>query len=56
MISSMMEFLKKATNSDLLPTNIIAGENDASGLINSYNQLVLDRNRILKTATTLTLL
>lgn len=53
MIASMMEFIKKATNSDLLPTNIIAGESDASGLINSYNQLVLDRNRILKTATIL---
>lgn len=51
MISSMMEYIKKITNSDLLPTNIISGENDASGLINSYNTLILDRNRILKTAT-----
>lgn len=51
MISSMMEYIKKVTNSDLLPTNIISGQNDASGLINSYNQLILGRNRILKTAT-----
>ena len=51
MISSMMDFINKVTNSDLLPTNIISGENDASGLINSYNTLILDRNRILKTAT-----
>lgn len=51
MISSMMEHIKKVTNSDLLPTNIISGENDTSGLINSYNSLILDRNRILKTAT-----
>jgi tyrosine-protein kinase Etk/Wzc len=51
MISSMMEYINKVTNSDLLPTNIISGENDASGLINSYNTLILDRNRILKTAT-----
>jgi hypothetical protein len=35
----------------LLPTNIVAGEGDASGLISSYNQLVLDRNRVLKSAT-----
>jgi len=51
MIASMMEYIKKVTNSDLLPTNIITGENDASGLISSYNTLILDRNRILKTAT-----
>jgi tyrosine-protein kinase Etk/Wzc len=50
-VSSMLDFIKKSTNSDLLPTNIISGEGDASGLISSYNQLVLDRNRILKSAT-----
>ena len=50
-VSSMLDFMKKSTNSDLLPSNIIAGEGDASGLISSYNQLVLDRNRILKSAT-----
>jgi tyrosine-protein kinase Etk/Wzc len=36
----------------LLPSDIITGQGDASGLISSYNQLVLDRNRILKSATT----
>lgn len=50
-VSSMLDFMKKSTNSDLLPSNIIAGEGDSSGLISSYNQLVLDRNRILKSAT-----
>ncbi|MFV8392995.1 GumC family protein [Flavobacterium sp. LB2P6] len=50
-VSSMLNFIKKSTTSDLLPSNIIAGEGDASGLISSYNQLVLDRNRILKSAT-----
>ncbi len=50
-VSSMLNFMKKSTNSDLLPSNIIAGDGDASGLISSYNQLVLDRNRILKSAT-----
>lgn len=49
-VSSLLDFMKKSTNSDLLPSNIIA-EGDASGLISSYNQLVLDRNRILKSAT-----
>lgn len=50
-VSSMIDFMKKSTNSDLLPSDIITGQGDASGLINSYNQLVLNRNRILKSAT-----
>ncbi|MDD5149975.1 MAG: polysaccharide biosynthesis tyrosine autokinase [Flavobacterium sp.] len=50
-VASMLDFMKKSTNADLLPTNIIAGQGDASGLINSYNQLILERNRILKSAT-----
>jgi capsular exopolysaccharide synthesis family protein len=50
-VSSMLDFMKKSSNSDLLPSNIISSLGDASGLISSYNQLVLDRNRILKSAT-----
>lgn len=50
-VSSLLDFMKKSTNSDLLPSNMISENNDASGLISSYNQLVLDRNRILKSAT-----
>jgi capsular exopolysaccharide synthesis family protein len=50
-VSSMLDFLKKSTNSDLLPTNIINNQENAAGLIDKYNQLILDRNRILKTAT-----
>jgi len=51
-VSSLLDFIKKSTNADLLPTNIIAEAGDAGGLITTYNQLVLDRNRILKSATT----
>lgn len=51
-VSSLLDFIKKSTNSDLLPTNMITESGDAGGLISSYNQLVLDRNRILKSATT----
>jgi tyrosine-protein kinase Etk/Wzc len=51
-VSSMLDFIKKSTNADLLPTNIITDNGDTGGLITSYNQLVLDRNRILKSATT----
>ncbi|MDZ4329131.1 MAG: polysaccharide biosynthesis tyrosine autokinase, partial [Flavobacterium sp.] len=50
-VSSMLNFIKKSTNSDLLPSNVISADGDTSGLISSYNQLVLDRNRILKSAT-----
>lgn len=50
-VSSMLDFMKKSTNADLLPSNMISDNDDASGLISSYNQLVLDRNRILKSAT-----
>lgn len=50
-VSSMLDFLKKSTNADLLPANIISKEGDAGELINSYNQLILERNRILKSAT-----
>ena len=51
-VSSLLDFIKNSTNADLLPTNIISEAGDAGGLITSYNQLVLDRNRILKSATT----
>lgn len=50
-VSSMLNFLKKSTSADLLPANLISGEGDAGELINSYNQLILERNRILKSAT-----
>jgi hypothetical protein len=48
MIGSMLDFMKKK-KVDLLPNSIISG--DATELIGEYNKLVLDRNRILKSAT-----
>ncbi|QBN20655.1 polysaccharide biosynthesis tyrosine autokinase [Flavobacterium nackdongense] len=50
-VASMLDFLKKSTTADLLPANIISEKGEASELISSYNQLVLERNRILKSAT-----
>jgi tyrosine-protein kinase Etk/Wzc len=50
-VTSLLDFLKKSTNADLLPTNLIADKGEASSLMNDYNQLVLDRNRVLKSAT-----
>lgn len=51
MVGSMLDFIKKSSNSDLLPSNLITTEGDAPALMDSYNQLVLERNRILKSAT-----
>jgi tyrosine-protein kinase Etk/Wzc len=51
LIPSVVDYIKKSTNTDLLPTNIISGQSDVSSLISSYNQLINDRNRILKSAT-----
>lgn len=51
MVSSMLDFIKKSSNSDLLPTNMISTEGDASAMMDSYNKIVLERNRILKSAT-----
>jgi tyrosine-protein kinase Etk/Wzc len=50
-VKSMLDYIKKSSNTDLLPTNLIVGQEDAVGIINMYNELVLDRNRILKSAT-----
>jgi tyrosine-protein kinase Etk/Wzc len=51
MVASMLDFIKKSGNSDLLPTNMISTKGEETGLMDSYNQLVLERNRILKSAT-----
>ncbi|MBK0371279.1 GumC family protein [Flavobacterium agrisoli] len=50
-LQSMLEYLGKSSNSDLIPSNLLSGEHDASGLISDYNSLILNRNRILKSAT-----
>jgi tyrosine-protein kinase Etk/Wzc len=50
-INSMFDYIKKSGNTDLLPSNLITGEESTSRIINTYNELVLDRNRILKSAT-----
>lgn len=51
-LNSVLEYVKKSTNENLLPANLfsdVAG--DASGLISSYNDMILERNRMLKSAT-----
>jgi capsular exopolysaccharide synthesis family protein len=51
-LSSVLEYVKKSTNENLLPANLFSDiDGDASSLISSYNELILDRNRMLKSAT-----
>ncbi|MET0944426.1 MAG: polysaccharide biosynthesis tyrosine autokinase, partial [Flavobacterium sp.] len=49
-VKSMTDFVNKSNTSDLIPANILSADSNASGLINQYNQLVLERNRLLKNA------
>lgn len=49
--NSMLDFLKKSNNTDLLPSNLISKDEASGGMVDSYNQLVLERNRLLKSAT-----
>lgn len=51
-LNSVVEYVKKSTNENLLPANLFSDvDGDASTLIGSYNDLILERNRMLKSAT-----
>ncbi|MCG2611272.1 polysaccharide biosynthesis tyrosine autokinase [Flavobacterium sp. SM15] len=49
-VDVMEEYLKKISKDDLIPANILTTDASASGLIEQYNKLVLERNRMLKNA------
>ena len=50
LIEYLTDYLKKADNTSVLPANV--GLNDAAltGLINQYNMLILERNRLLRSS------
>ncbi|MHC5353606.1 GumC family protein [Myroides sp. LJL115] len=50
-VSSMIEFLLKSQPNELIPGNIIQSDANSNSLINQYNQLILDRNRISGSST-----
>jgi len=50
-VNSMLDYIKKSNAYDLLPSNLIVNQDHTSDIVNTYNELVLDRNRILKSAT-----
>ncbi|ESU27258.1 tyrosine-protein kinase involved in exopolysaccharide biosynthesis [Flavobacterium limnosediminis JC2902] len=49
-VATMLRYVNTASNTDLIPANIIPTEQGAAALIGEYNQLVLERNRLLKSA------
>lgn len=49
-VESMLQYVASNTEKDLIPANIITQEQGAAGLISEYNQLVLERNKLLKSA------
>ncbi|MHC5202648.1 GumC family protein [Myroides sp. LJL119] len=50
-VSSMIDFLIKSQPNELIPGNIIQSDANSNSLINQYNQLILDRNRISSSST-----
>ena len=49
-VNTMIDYLKANKAENLIPANILTADVDASDVINQYNNLVLERNRLLKTA------
>lgn len=47
-IDVMENYLKNANANDLIPANVLTSDANATGLIEQYNRLVLERNRMLK--------
>lgn len=47
-VAVMEEYLKNAKASDLIPANVLTSDASAVGLIDQYNRIVLERNRMLK--------
>lgn len=49
-VATMTDYVNSSQNNELIPANILASDANASGLIDQYNQLILERNRLLKNA------
>ncbi|WP_264559535.1 GumC family protein [Flavobacterium sp. N2270] len=49
-VETMMDYVNSSDFSETLPANIIAQDQGATSLISDYNKLVLERNKLTKTA------
>ena len=50
-VNGMIDQLKNGSNTSLLPTNLGLDENGTGALVDNYNQLVLERNKLMTSAT-----
>lgn len=50
-VDMMLRYMKLNVNSDIIPANIIPSDNNSAQLIAEYNNLVVERDRILKSST-----
>ena len=48
---SMIEYLKNSQSTELIPSNIGINESEVSFSVNTFNQLVLERNKLLQNST-----
>lgn len=46
--NAMLEYINSSSNTDLLPTNLGIAEGGVNQRINEYNDIVLERNRVLR--------
>ncbi|MBT0607918.1 GumC family protein [Aequorivita echinoideorum] len=51
LVNTMIDYLQNGSKSDLLPANLGVSKEGFSEQINTYNQLVLERNRLLQSST-----
>lgn len=51
-LNSVLDYVKKSNNENSLPANLFSDvSGDASSLIGTYNEMIIDRTRMLKSAT-----
>lgn len=53
LVNAMLDYLSTSSNSELLPANLGIQESAVNQLISEYNNLVLQRNRIMRSSTEL---
>lgn len=52
LVNTMMDYLKNSSETDLLPANLGVGKENFVSVVNEYNQLIMERNRLLQSSTT----
>ena len=50
-VGIMIDFMRNNSSNDIIPANIVPDDNNSSSLIAEYNNLVIEKNRVLKSST-----